>query len=85
MKLISTNIAWEDYEYWISRDNRMVKRIQQLLKEIGENPYDGSGCPLPLKFDHPGLWSRKIFREHRLVYKVEGENIYILSCRFHND
>ncbi len=85
MRLISCHNAWEDYQYWQSHDKRIVKKIDDLLKEIQKTPFEGMGNPLPLKFDYPGMWSRRIEKEHRLVYRIEGNDVLIYSCRFHHD
>ena len=63
----------------------MLKRINQLIKEIQRNPFHGIGNPEPLKFDLSGFWSRKIDREHRLVYQVFDNEILIYSCKYHYD
>jgi len=75
--------AWEDYQYWLQTDKPTLKRINLLIKECMREPYCGIGKPEPLKFDLSGTWSRRINQEHRLVYKVEGDNLIILQCRYH--
>ncbi len=75
--------GWEDYLHWQKNDKKMVNRINGLLKEIKRNPFEGTGKPEPLKHEFSGFWSRRIDREHRLVYKVEGNIIHIAQCRFH--
>jgi len=85
MKIIFSQIAWEDYLSWQNEDRKISKKINALIKSIQSNPYDGIGKPEPLKYDLAGLWSRRIDLEHRLVYKVEGNDIYIYSCRYHYD
>jgi toxin YoeB len=77
--------AWEDYLYWQKNDKTVLKRINQLLKDIERNPDDhhGIGKPERLKGDLSGYISRRITEEHRLVYKVSGEKIIIVQCRFH--
>ena len=62
--------AWEDYLYWQQLDKKMVKRINQLIKEIYRSPFEGVGKPEPLKGNLTGFWSRRINEEHRLVYIV---------------
>lgn len=61
----------------------MLKRINSLLREIARTPFEGTGSPEPLRHNWSGYWSRQIDREHRLVYRVEGDIIYIAQCRFH--
>lgn len=85
MKIIFSKIAWEDYVSWQNEDKRILKKINILIKNIQSNPFEGIGKPEPLKYDLAGLWSRRIDLEHRLVYKVEGNDIYIYSCRYHYD
>jgi toxin YoeB len=75
--------AWEDYQYWIENDRKKVKRINQLIKEIDRNPFEGIGKPEPLKANLQGFWSRRIDREHRIVYAVESEQIVYISFRYH--
>lgn len=75
--------AWEDYLYWQSQDKKNLKRINQLLKDISRNPFEGIGKPEPLKGNLSGLWSRRIDGEHRLVYAVEENKVLIFSCRGH--
>jgi toxin YoeB len=78
----STN-AWEDYLYWQLNDKKKLKRINQLIKDLSRNHFDGLGDPEPLKHNWSGYWSRRIDREHRLVYKVEKDTIFIALCRYH--
>ncbi|MBQ2761870.1 MAG: Txe/YoeB family addiction module toxin [Mailhella sp.] len=75
--------AWEDYVYWQTQDKKILKRINQLIKDIDRNGYEGIGKPEPLKYELQGFWSRRIDDEHRLVYRIEDNKIEILSCRLH--
>ncbi len=75
--------AWEDYLYWQTKDKRVLKRINQIIKDIGRNPFEGIGKPEPLKGNLAGLWSRRIDEAHRLVYAVEEDVVLIFSCRGH--
>ena len=61
----------------------MLKRINQLIKDIKRNPFEGIGKPEPLKSNLTGFWSRRIDEEHRIVYAVEEESVIIISCRGH--
>jgi len=83
MKLIFSERAWEDYLYWQRTDNKTLRRINTLIKDIKRNPYSGIGDPEPLKYNWSGFWSRRITKEHRLVYVVEKDAILIAQCRFH--
>ena len=85
MRITFSLNAWEDYTSWQSEDSRILKKINELIKDIGRTPYEGLGKPEPLKYDLAGLWSRRIDREHRLVYRVNDNEILIYSCRFHYD
>ncbi len=76
--------SWEDYNLWERENKKVFIKIQKLIKEIMRDPFDGTGKPEPLKNNLSGYWSRRITQEHRLVYKVE-ENQIIISCKFHYD
>jgi toxin YoeB len=58
-------------------------RLIRLIEECLRSPFSGSGKPEPLRHALAGCWSRRIDREHRLVYKVEGDSLVVLACRFH--
>ena len=75
--------AWEDYLYWQTQDRKTLKRINQLLKDIDRNGYDGIGKPEPLKHEFQGFWSRRIDDSNRLVYRIENEQIEIAQCGSH--
>ena len=75
--------AWQDYLYWQKIDKKNLRRVNQLIKDIQRNPFEGLGKPEPLEFDMSGLWSRRIDREHRLIYQVKEEYIVIVQCRYH--
>ncbi len=83
MNILFEKHAQEDYLYWQKTDKRMLKKINDLIKDIQITPYDGKGKPEALKFNLTGLWSRRINQEHRLVYKIEHDVIIILQCRYH--
>ncbi|MBU4485936.1 MAG: Txe/YoeB family addiction module toxin [Candidatus Delongbacteria bacterium] len=85
MKIIFSKNAWGDYTSWLKDDRKMLEKINDLIKDIKTNPSEGKGKPEPLKYDLSGLWSRRIDREHRLIYKVEDEDIFIYACRYHYD
>jgi toxin YoeB len=85
MKLVFTELSWEDYLFWQKNDKQKLKRINEILKDISRNPYDGIGKPEPLKFNYAGFWSRRIDEEHRLIYRVDDDEIQIAKCRFHYD
>ena len=85
MVLTFTANAWEDYLYWQKIDKKMVKKINELIKDIKRDPFDGIGKPEPLKYDLAGYWSRRIDHEHRLVYQVSENELLIYTCRYHYD
>lgn len=75
--------AHKQYQFWIENDKKTVKKINELIKEIQITPFEGKGKPEALKFNLTGFWSRRINQEHRLVYKVDNDIIYIVQCRYH--
>ena len=83
MRLIFSDKAWDDYLYWQQTDKKNLKKINQLIKDIKRNPFDGIGKPEPLKHELSGFWSRRITDEHRVVYEVNEHSLAIASCRFH--
>jgi toxin YoeB len=83
MNLLFTDDSWEDYQYWLKNDKKVLKRINQLIQEIKRQPFEGIGKPEPLKYQLKGCWSRRIDQEHRLVYEITDAGISIISCRFH--
>jgi toxin YoeB len=78
-------MAWDEYLFWQKNDKQKINKINELLKDISRCPYEGIGKPEALKFNYAGYWSRRIDEEHRLIYKVEQDEIQILKCRFHYD
>jgi len=83
VKLIFADEAWDDYLYWQKQDRRMVDRINQLIRETQNEPFEGVGKPEPLKHALSGFWSRRITDEHRMVYKVEEGALLIAQLRYH--
>ncbi len=76
--------AWEEFQYWMGQDRKTLRRIVQLIDAIGRNPFSGIGKPEPLKgTEYHGYWSRRIDDVNRIVYKVDGENIYLVQLRGH--
>ena len=84
MKLTWSTNAWEDYLYWQTQDKKILKRINTLIKAIQHEPFTGLGDPEPLRHNWSGYWSRRINREHRLVYKARDNKLLIAQCRFHH-
>ncbi len=80
-----TDIGWEDYLYWQTKDRKTLRKINTLLKDIERNGYDGIGKPEPLTGDLSGFWSRRINQKDRLIYALEMDQIIIIACRYHYD
>ncbi|MBL1436432.1 MAG: Txe/YoeB family addiction module toxin [Rhodobacteraceae bacterium] len=76
-------LAWEGYLHWQRQDKVITRKINGLIKEIQRHPFEGTGKPEPLKGNLSGFWSRRINREHRLVYRVKGNTLEIAQCRYH--
>ena len=83
MKLIFSDHAWDDYLYWQKTDNKVLRRINNLIKEAKRNPFEGIGKPEPLKHALSGYWSRRITDEQRFIYKVSKNAIHIAQLRYH--
>lgn len=75
--------AWNDFEFWLSTDRKMARRIVRLIAEIQRDPFNGMGKPEQLKGELSGYWSRRIDDEHRLVYRVDDREVKILKARYH--
>lgn len=85
MQLSWDEAAWEDYLYWQQTDKKLLRKINELIKDAKRNPFEGLGKPEALKGNLSGCWSRRIDQEHRLVYKVFDQRLHILMCRYHYD
>ena len=83
MRLVWTVDAWSDYLYWQTTDRKMLKRVNQLLRDMLRDPFEGIGKPEPLKYGADGAWSRRITQEHRLVYMLADGDLVILQARYH--
>ena len=83
MRKVFTENAWCDYTYWQTQDRKTLKRINALIEDACRNGNTGIGKPEPLRGDLQGFWSRRINEKDRLVYRVNGDALEILSCRFH--
>ena len=83
MRLVFTQSAWEDYLWYQEQDHQLLKRVNQLIKNVLRTPFEGIGKPEALKADLTGYWSRRINDEHRLVYGVIKTDLVIISCRYH--
>ena len=83
MKITFSSKAWDNYLYWQKTDKAMLKRINSLIKDIQRTPFEGIGKPEPLKHGLSGYWSRRINDEHRFVYKVSDDSMFIAQLRYH--
>ncbi len=83
MNKVFADIGWEDYFYWQTEDRKTLKKINQLIYDIARNGNSGLGKPEPLSGNLAGFWSRRINDKDRLIYKIDGNNVYILACRYH--
>ena len=72
-----------DYLSWQNQDKNTLKRINELIKDMARDPFDGIGKPEALKGNLSGFYSRRINSEHRLVYAVDETTIYIIACKGH--
>ena len=86
MKLVFWPTAWEDCLYWQAEDPKLLARLNDLIKECRRDPFRGTGKPEPLGGNLSGWWSRRINREHRLVYRLSGKGdaqaLEIAQCRY---
>lgn len=83
MKIVFAEEAWEDYLYWQKTDKKILKRINRLIKEIMRSPDEGIGKPEKLRYSFSGYSSRRINEEHRIVYKVTDNTLYLVQLRYH--
>ena len=83
MNIAFSAASFEDYRYWQQQAPKKLRKINQLLQEITRTPFSGTGKPEALRGDLQGYWSRRIDREHRLVYRVLEDSIHVLACRYH--
>lgn len=83
MSVIFTSKAKEDYSYWKKNNSKILAKINDLIEDIKLHPFTGIGKPEPLKFEKSGYWSRRINHEHRLVYKIFNNDIYIAQCKYY--
>ncbi len=83
MDIFWDKTAWEDYLYWQGNNKKIMRKIHSLIKECQRTHLEGTGKPEPLRQNLSGFWSRRITGEHRLVYKIEDDILYIAQCRYH--
>ena len=87
MEIVFTKNALKDLKYWKKQKNKeILLRIESLLNDILKNPFDGIGNPEPLRYQLSGYWSRRITKEHRLIYTIkDGKIIIVTALRYHYD
>jgi toxin YoeB len=83
VKLVFAELSWDDYLHWQKQDRKLVERINKLIEVTARDPFAGIGKPEPLKHAFTGFWSRRINDEHRMVYRVAGDQLEIAQLRFH--
>ena len=84
MEIEFTQRAFKDLQDWKKSGNtQIIKRITELTASILESPFTGIGKPEPLKHQYSGKWSRRINREHRYIYEVRDETVYVFSLKGH--
>ena len=83
MRLVFSASAWDDYLHWQATDPKLLARLNGLIRECARTPFQGTGKPEPLRGALSGWWSRRLTQEHRLVYRVEGDDLLIAQCRYH--
>jgi toxin YoeB len=82
MNLVFSPQVWEDYQHGLQMDEKMTRRINELIKDTVRSHYGGIGKPEPLKHTLAGFWSRRITDEHRMVYRIAARNLEIAQLRF---
>lgn len=75
--------AWEEYLEWQNKDKKILKRINQLLKDIDRNGYQCIGKPEPLSGNLAGYWSVRIDEKNRIVFRINDNSIEIIQCGTH--
>ena len=83
MNIVFHANAFDQYLEWQRLDRALLAKINRLIAECQRHPFEGTGKPEPLRGDYSGWWSRRIDREHRLVYRVAGNVLEIAQCRYH--
>ncbi|MCE2963507.1 MAG: Txe/YoeB family addiction module toxin [Chitinophagales bacterium] len=84
MEIVFTDIAYEHLQYFQSQNQTIIlKKVREIIESITKSPFIGIGKPEPLKYKYSGCWSRRISKEHRLIYKVEDNCCTILSLKGH--
>jgi toxin YoeB len=84
MEVIYLPEAKEHLEYWIKTGNKtVIKKIRMLQEDILKNGFSGIGKPEPLKHNWSGYWSRRIDKEHRFIYEIDNNTVFVYSLKGH--
>jgi toxin YoeB len=83
VNLSFTPQSWDDYQFWLQTDKKILRRINELVKDTLRSPHDGIGKPEPLRQGLAGYWSRRITEEHRMVYRQIDSGILLIQLRYH--
>jgi len=87
VRIVFSDQAWKDYQYWSANDPNTLERLNGLIEECRRTPFKGTGKPEALRHDLQAWWSRRITLQGRLVYRVSGKGpdqaLEIAQCRFH--
>jgi toxin YoeB len=83
MNVLFSVEGWKDYQYWQANDIKLLKKINDIIKDIKRNSNQGIGQPEKLKGNMSGWMSRRINLEHRIVYRIDSDAIVIIQCRYH--
>ncbi len=73
----------EDLRYWVEVDRKTALRAFDMIEAVMRDPFTGIGKPEPLKYLSPGVWSRRLTQEHRIVYLVRDDRVDFLQARYH--
>jgi toxin YoeB len=83
MNKVFVDLAWADYLFWQTTDKKIWKKINALIRDIERYGNEGIGKPEALRHELSGYWSRRITEFDRIVYSIDQDTIYIISCRGH--
>ena len=72
-----------DLSYWAKNDRKILIKVFDLIEAVMRDPFNGIGKPEPLRHKSAGTWSRRITKEHRIVYRVTDDLINFVQARFH--
>ena len=84
MRVVFSENSWDDYTSW-QNDPKKLKRINEVIKDIKRNPFEGIGKPEPLKYEYQGFWSRRIDSANRIIYQISNDELLIITCKYHYD